>query len=527
MQSQTIQPVAQRYELLARAGSNGPVEVYGAVDSQLDRPVTVQILNAGGDAAARRFLRHQQIASSIHHCGVLAVYDAGTWQERPYSVMSRVAGETPREVYRPGAPPDVAMALRLVRETAEALQCCRDAGLSDWTFSPDAVRITGEGTAAIALIEGLRGPGSSRRPSTDASALGALLRLMLTGHAGPSDDPLPSAPVHGLLLDVLGNIERMSTANEVAAYLTSVEEAAEQPTSAYEPGVLPPAAPAPAPAADGATLELHNAPTMAVAPPPAPPQPHNAARPGAHDAPPLAATGPGAPGAPASLPVALAEAAGAGAVVRGTEPDGVEPIAAGAAVPYDTPYDAPAEVGGGALPSPPHPTPATGGGQRRLGVRPLVVALSVLAALALLAFMLPRISGGTALGGRPAGTPLPTGLVSVPDLRGKPVDDARNIAGEAGLNLALGDPEYSAGVPANSVAGQEPEALSTVQAGGLVTVMVSLGPVPPVAAPSPTEPGVAAPGAPAQQAPPQPSKNKKKQGGEKHGGDKGNGDGGD
>src|SRR4051794_29320439 len=134
MQSELESLIAERYELQSAVGSKGPLVIYDAVDRQLNRPVTVQVLKSRGAEAARRFLRHQQIASSVHHPGVLAVYDAGRWRGHPYSVMSRASGVAPGDLYRPGSPPDLGKVIRLARETAEALQYCRSAGLTDWTF---------------------------------------------------------------------------------------------------------------------------------------------------------------------------------------------------------------------------------------------------------------------------------------------------------------------------------------------------------------------------------------------------------
>jgi beta-lactam-binding protein with PASTA domain len=95
-----------------------------------------------------------------------------------------------------------------------------------------------------------------------------------------------------------------------------------------------------------------------------------------------------------------------------------------------------------------------------------------------------------------------------------PVDGARNAAGEAGLNLAVGDAVYDETAPKDRVATQDPEAQASVSAGGLVTVTLSLGPEP-----QPTAPIVA----PAQQAPTGPPPAAPPGKGKKNGDDKGKG----
>src|SRR5690242_20264124 len=161
MQTSNNQTLSGRYTLGEMRDVRGDVEFFDAHDQLLDRPVTVQILTADGASRperARAFLRHQQIASGVHNCPVMAVYDAGTWEGRPYSVMERDKGDPPQSLYRPGYPADISTAVSVARQVAEALACCREAGLSDWTFSPVAVRIDKEGNGCLAVLEGLDGP---------------------------------------------------------------------------------------------------------------------------------------------------------------------------------------------------------------------------------------------------------------------------------------------------------------------------------------------------------------------------------
>src|SRR5688572_33130654 len=106
--------IAERYSLEGFLASYGSVELYQALDLQLGRPVTLQVLTASTAAdldVVRAFSRHQKAASSIYHCGILAVYDAGTWGDRPFSVMERSNGVSPGTLYTSGSPPDIAAAL--------------------------------------------------------------------------------------------------------------------------------------------------------------------------------------------------------------------------------------------------------------------------------------------------------------------------------------------------------------------------------------------------------------------------------
>jgi hypothetical protein len=453
--------IAGRYELKSTLSLHGAVELWDALDRTLDRMVTVQVLRAGRPEEARRFLRHQQIASSIHHPGVLAVYDAGRDGSRAYAVMARLEGTAPGALPQPGSPPDKLAALRIGREVAEALQVMRDAGLAGWTFSAEAVRVTPEGAACLAPLEGLAGPASSSRAGTDANALAAFLRSILSAWPQPTAAQVPDP-----LLAILERLDNgpasgLITAGDVAAYLVEVEQLATQPTQAHNAAILPAAVPGDRSYAGG--LAGPDAPTIMA---------------------PLPIAGSGA--SDVADPVADLQAN------LPDEPAGAAPPANASGVPYDVARE---EDG-----RPTEPLSAIGSRRFRRLPASLLLAIAVLTVLALVTFLAPRM--WAAVGGPGAGKALAAAdgtatLVTVPDLRGKPVDEARTTVGEAGLNLSLGNEAYDAGAPARTVAAQDPAALSQVQKGGLVTVTLSLGP-----APQPTVPATApAPKAPANPPP--------------------------
>src|SRR5215210_1595192 len=239
--------IANRYELEGSGEDLGAVTLYKALDVKLQRPVTLQILSranfdgAGdgtGAAAARDFLRHQQVASSIHNCDTLQVYDAVTWDGCLYSVMERDRGLPPATLYRPDYIPDADSVLRVLLGTAQTLSCCRQQGLHDWVFSPDAVRISEQGTPHIAIIEGLSGNASSAGAGTDAAALAALFRLMLSGNPYASEAQLTAALVPPSLLTLAKEIDpaqnkQMATAADVVARINAAVQSSLEPTQAY------------------------------------------------------------------------------------------------------------------------------------------------------------------------------------------------------------------------------------------------------------------------------------------------------
>jgi len=151
----TNELLTERYLIEGNRRRIGVSELLDAVDRQLERPVTIQILaesESTNPQICDTFLRHQRAASSIQDSVLIAVYDADVRGGRAYSVMQRLAGMPASAVFRPGYSPDVPLALAVTRQIAEGLQRCRQGGLADWVFSPQAVFVDPEGDAHLAII---------------------------------------------------------------------------------------------------------------------------------------------------------------------------------------------------------------------------------------------------------------------------------------------------------------------------------------------------------------------------------------
>src|SRR3954454_17718960 len=275
MQTQTDDVIEGRYEVRGEPETRNGVELCEAYDRQLDRPVLIQRLTpdaAADKERARRFLRSQQLAAPVHNCPILSVYDAGVDAGRPFSVMEKRKDGSPADLARPGYPPNVPAALKVTRQAAEALRCCRESGLVDWTFSPDAVCVDGDGNAHLAVIEGLDGPHSSAKPSADARALGGVLIRALFGRADSQATPAELAMLPPAVRELVGRLTEsrkatLWTADDVEKGVAAIESASSQPTQAYMPVVAADAHPAPV--HSRRTVPNHDAPTLAAAVAPA------------------------------------------------------------------------------------------------------------------------------------------------------------------------------------------------------------------------------------------------------------------
>src|SRR2546429_5129936 len=101
---------------------------------------------------ADRFLLEIRIVARLQHPHILALLDAGGNEEaaaRPYYVMAYVDGETLRQRLDREGPLPVPDAMRLVRETGEALHYAHGAGLIHRDVKPENILLS-QGHALVA-----------------------------------------------------------------------------------------------------------------------------------------------------------------------------------------------------------------------------------------------------------------------------------------------------------------------------------------------------------------------------------------
>lgn len=295
--------LANRYELRGLVGQGGMADVELAYDTQLDRLVAVKILHAryaSDPSFLARFRREAQHAAQLNHPNIVAVYDTGEHDGRPFIVMEYVAGRSLKELLeQEGVLPE--RAAEIAGDAALALHYAHERGLVHRDIKPANIMINEDGqvkvadfgiaravnaetvtqtaavfgTAAYIAPEQAQGEEVDRR--TDVYSLGCVLYEMLAGrqpfqadsavalaYKHVSADPTPPSRVNA---DVSPELEavvmrmmakdpghRYESAREVTADLQRA--VAGQPvsgrpvysyeeTEAFDPaGVAPVAAPA-------------------------------------------------------------------------------------------------------------------------------------------------------------------------------------------------------------------------------------------------------------------------------------------
>ena len=199
--------LAGRYALRGLIGQGGMAEVELASDLVLDRQVAVKILHAhyaSDPAFLARFRREAQAAASMNHPNVVAVYDTGEDDARPFIVMEYVSGRSLRDVLRvEQLLPE--RAAEIAGDAALGLHYAHERGLVHRDVKPGNILISDDGqvkvadfgiaravnaetvtqtaavfgTAAYVAPEQAQGAPVDRR--TDVYALGCVLYEMLTG----------------------------------------------------------------------------------------------------------------------------------------------------------------------------------------------------------------------------------------------------------------------------------------------------------------------------------------------------------
>jgi eukaryotic-like serine/threonine-protein kinase len=212
--------LAARYRIEDRIASGGMATVYRARDTQLDREVALKVMHrslADDPGFLERFRAEARSAGRLNHPNVVSVYDYGSTPEGAYIVMELVDGVTLRSLLDRFGRIDPTRANQVVQAVADALDHAHASGVVHRDIKPENVvvspagevrvldfgiakalgqhasRLTSErpvGTVAYVAPEQLRGENVDGR--ADIFALAGMTYEMLTGKA-PFEGDTPQA----------------------------------------------------------------------------------------------------------------------------------------------------------------------------------------------------------------------------------------------------------------------------------------------------------------------------------------------
>ena len=169
-----------RYTIERELGRGGMATVFLARDLRHDRPVALKVLHPelAATLGPERFLREIRLAARLQHPHILTVLDSGDAAGQLWFTMPYVEGETLRDRLRREGQLPLDDALRIARETADALDYAHQHGVIHRDIKPENILLAGR-HALVADFGIARALGAGG--ATGAGALTREQRLTETG----------------------------------------------------------------------------------------------------------------------------------------------------------------------------------------------------------------------------------------------------------------------------------------------------------------------------------------------------------
>jgi serine/threonine protein kinase len=137
-----------RYEIQKLLGQGGFGNVYLAFDPSVGRKVALKVLTAASSDSLSRFRNEAATVGKLQHPNIVAIYDYGEHESRPYIAMEFVEGHTLQHYVREGS-------LALIRkievmyQVAGAMAVAHGHGIVHRDIKPANIMITAEGVAKV------------------------------------------------------------------------------------------------------------------------------------------------------------------------------------------------------------------------------------------------------------------------------------------------------------------------------------------------------------------------------------------
>lgn len=208
------------FEVLEELGRGGMGVVYKARQVRLNRIVALKTLpdrDGSSTSDAVRFLAEAELVAAVKHPNVVAVFEFGQVDGRPYFAMEYLAGGSLRDRLKPGKSLPFREAAVLLARVARAVEAAHDLQVIHRDLKPANIlfdgagepkvtdfglarRGTGVGLTATQVVIGTpsymapeqaEGKGRFVGPAADVYALGAVLYEAITGSVPfPGDDAM-------------------------------------------------------------------------------------------------------------------------------------------------------------------------------------------------------------------------------------------------------------------------------------------------------------------------------------------------
>jgi eukaryotic-like serine/threonine-protein kinase len=161
-----------RYRIVGRIGSGGMADVYEAEDTQLGRRVALKLLHrrfAEDAEFVERFRREASAAAGLSHPNVVQVFDRGEWDGTYYIAMELLEGRNLKQVVREHGALDPALAVDIVLQILKAARFAHRRGIVHRDIKPHNVIVDEEGRAKVTDF------GIARAGASDMTETGSIM----------------------------------------------------------------------------------------------------------------------------------------------------------------------------------------------------------------------------------------------------------------------------------------------------------------------------------------------------------------
>lgn len=140
--------LGNRYEIIRKIGDGGMAFVYEAKDRLLNRVVAVKVLRpefVDDEEFLAKFKREAEAVANISHPNIVNVYDVGCDGKVNYIVMEYIDGQNLKEIIKNEGTLDEYTALDITKQIAKALGAAHKKGVIHRDIKPHNILISSEG----------------------------------------------------------------------------------------------------------------------------------------------------------------------------------------------------------------------------------------------------------------------------------------------------------------------------------------------------------------------------------------------
>ncbi|HEX3032915.1 MAG TPA: Stk1 family PASTA domain-containing Ser/Thr kinase [Bacillota bacterium] len=144
--------LSRRYDLVEQLGGGGMALVYRARDRYLNREVTVKILRPQYTSDldfVERFRREAQAIASLSSPNIVSVYDVGEEEGIHFIVMEYIEGKNLKEVIREKGRLSIGEAVNYAKQICEGLEHAHQRGIVHRDVKPHNILVTSTGRVKV------------------------------------------------------------------------------------------------------------------------------------------------------------------------------------------------------------------------------------------------------------------------------------------------------------------------------------------------------------------------------------------